>query len=103
MKVYNKLVRDLIPQIIEKSGKKFDIHIADDKEYGKLLEEKLQEEVSEYLEDKNLEELADILEVLVGLANQLGYTEEELFEKRKQKKFERGGFNDKVVLESVRE
>ena len=103
MKVYNKLVRDLIPQVIEKSGKKFDTHIADDEEYGKLLEEKLQEEVTEYLEDKNLEELADVLEVLVGLANHLGYTEEELFEKRKQKKLERGGFKEKIVLERVRE
>jgi len=103
MKVYNKLVRDLIPQIIEKNGKKFDTHIADDEEYGKLLEEKLKEEVNEYLEDKNLEELADVLEVLVGLAGHLGYTEEELFEKRKQKKLERGGFNEKVVLERVGE
>lgn len=102
MKIYNKLVRDLIPQIIEKSGKKFDTHIANDEEYGKLLEEKLQEEVNEYLGDKNLEELADVLEVLVGLAGHLGYTEEELFEKRKQKKFERGGFKEKIVLERVR-
>ena len=103
MKIYNKLVRDLIPQIIEKSGKKFDTHIAGNEEYGKLLEEKLQEEVNEYLEDKNIEELVDVLEVLVGLAGHLGYTEEELFEKRKQKKLERGGFKEKVVLERVRE
>ena len=101
MKVYNKLVRDLIPQIIEKSGKKFDTHIADDEEYGKLLEEKLQEEVNEFLEDRNLEELADVLEVLVGLAGHLGYTEEELFGKRTKKKLERGGFKEKVVLEKV--
>ncbi len=101
MKVYNKLVRDLIPQIIEKSGKKYDTHIVDKEEYEKLLEEKLQEEVNEYLEDKNLEELADVLEVLVGLADTLGYTEEQLFEKRLQKKEERGGFSEMVVLERV--
>ena len=59
------------------------------------------EEVNEYLEDNNLEELADVLEVLVGLAGYLGYTEEELFEKRKQKKEERGGFDEGVVLERV--
>lgn len=103
MKIYNKLVRDLIPQIIEKSGKKFDTHIADKEEYLKLLEEKLNEEVNEYLEDKNLEELADVLEVLVGLAGTLGYTEEQLFEKRLEKKEERGGFSDGVVLERVLE
>ena len=38
MKVYNKFGRNLIPQIIEKDGKKFDIHIAENEEYGKLLE-----------------------------------------------------------------
>jgi predicted house-cleaning noncanonical NTP pyrophosphatase (MazG superfamily) len=99
MKVYNKLVRDLIPQVIEKSGSKFDIHVAENEEYGKILEEKLREEVNEYLEDKNLEELADVLEVLVGLAGSLGYTEDELFQKRLQKKEERGGFSEGIVLE----
>ena len=99
MKVYNKLVRDLIPQIIEKSGSKFDTHIADTEEYKKLMEEKLQEEVNEYFKDKNLEELADVLEVLIGLAGSLGYTEAELFGKRMQKKEERGGFNEGIVLE----
>ena len=59
------------------------------------------EEVNEYLVDKNLEELADVLEVLVALAGNLGYTEEELFEKRMQKKEERGGFFEGVVLERV--
>jgi Uncharacterized conserved protein len=101
MKVYNKLVRDLIPQVIEKSGKKFDIHIAEKEEHKKLLEEKLMEEVNEYLEDKNLEELADVLEVLVGLAGALGYKEEELFEKRRLKKEERRGFVEGIVLERV--
>lgn len=101
MKEYNKLVRNLIPQIIEKSGKKFNTHITKNGEYKKLLEAKLLEEVNEYLKENNLEELADVLEVLVGLAGYLGYTEEELFEKRKQKKVERGGFDEGVVLERV--
>lgn len=101
MKIYNKLVRDKIPQVIESSGKKCDIHIAGKEEKTLLLEEKLKEEVGEYLQDKNLEELADVLEVLVGLANELGYSEEELFRKRVEKKEERGGFIEGVVLERV--
>jgi len=101
MKEYNKLVRNLIPQVIEKSGKKFDTHIATSVEYKKLLETKLLEEVNEYLEENNLEELADVLEVLVGLAGYLGYTEEEFFEKRNKKKEERGGFDEGVVLVRV--
>lgn len=103
MKTYNKLVRDKIPEVIERSGKKFDIHIASKEEYAALLEEKLKEEVNEYLEDKNLEELADVMEVLFGLANMLGYSEEELLKKRQEKFEDRGGFKEAIVLERVHE
>lgn len=103
MKIYNKLVRDKIPAVIEADGKKCDIHIAKNEEYARLLEEKLKEEVNEYLEAKNLEELADVMEVLFGLANRLGYSEEELIKKRQEKFEERGGFNEGIVLERVHE
>jgi len=103
MKIYNKLVRDKIPEIIEATGKTFDIHSAKKEELLPLLETKLNEEVSEYLEDKNLEELADVMEVLFGLANALGYSEEDLINKRNAKKEERGGFKKGIVLEKVYE
>lgn len=98
MKVYNKLVRDKIPEIIKKQGRECDIEIAPkDKKY-ELLEEKLKEEVNEFLEDKNLEELADVMEVLFGLADSLGYGEEDLLKARDKKREERGGFKDGIVL-----
>lgn len=103
MRIYNKLVRDKIPQVIEATGKKYDIRIADKEEHYKLLEAKLKEEVNEFLQDKNLEELADVMEVLFGLANNMGYSEEELFKKREEKKAERGGFDKGIVLEKVYE
>lgn len=103
MKIFNKLVRDKIPEVIEATGKKYDIRIADKEEHYKLLEKKLKEEVNEFLEDKNLEELADVMEVLVGLANALGYSEEELLKKRELKRDERGGFDKGIVLEKVYE
>ena len=90
MKTYNKLVRDLIPEVIKKSGKECDIEIANMEQRTGLLEAKLMEEVNEYLEDKNLEELADVMEVLFGIAHNLGYTEEDLLNKRKEKLEERG-------------
>lgn len=76
MKEYDKLVRDLIPEVIHNSGKKCDFEVVNNNELTDRLEEKLKEEVNEYLEDKNLEELADIMEVLFGLADNLGYSEE---------------------------
>lgn len=101
MKVYNKLVRDLIPEVIKKSGKECDIEIANMEQRRVLLEAKLMEEVNEYLEDKNLEELADVMEVLFGLAHNLGYTEEDLLSKRKEKLEERGGFKEGIILKKV--
>ncbi|MBW9152344.1 nucleoside triphosphate pyrophosphohydrolase [Clostridium estertheticum] len=103
MKTYNKLVRDKIPEIIKTADKNFDIHYAKKEEILPLLETKLNEEVSEYLEDKNLEELADVMEVLYGLANALGYSEKDLINKRNEKKEERGGFEKGIVLEKVYE
>ena len=64
MKIYNKLVRDKIPELIESDGKKCVTHILSEKEYITALETKLDEEVAEYHADKNLEEMADVLEVL---------------------------------------
>ena len=102
MKVYNKLVRDRIPEVIKASGKTCEIEIINGMEKQELLEKKLLEEVNEYLDDKNLEELADVMEVLFGLANELGYSEEELLNKRNEKLQERGGFKDGIVLKSVK-
>ena len=101
MKTYNKLVRDLIPEVIRAKGKECEIEVAAKKEKGDLLEAKLIEEVNEYIEDKNLEELADIMEVLFGLANNLGYSEVDLLNKREEKLKERGGFKEGIVLKKV--
>ena len=102
MKKYNKLVRDKIPEIIRVDGKECEVKIAKGKEKYEFLEKKLMEEVNEFLEDKNLEELADVMEVLFALANELGYSEEDLIRKREEKKSERGGFKDGIVLREVK-
>lgn len=102
MKKYNKLVRDKIPEIIRADGKECEIRIAEGKEKYELLEKKLMEEVDEFLEDKNLEELADVMEVLFGLAREIGYSEEDLIRKREEKKGERGGFKDGAILRCIK-
>lgn len=101
MKTYNKLVRDLIPQIIEADGKQCEIQRVEAEEVKHLLEEKLIEEFNEYLEDNNLEELADMMEVIFGMAHQLGYSDEELLSAREHKLQVRGGFKEGIVLKSV--
>lgn len=103
MKKYNKLVRDNIPEIITADGKSCEFNIASKEEHYDLLKEKLKEETEEFLQDENLEELADVLEVLFSLANSLGYEENDLLEKRIEKKKERGGFNKGIVLKQVNE
>ena len=69
MKIYNKLVRDKITDIIEADGRIAKYRILDENEYRRELNKKLQEEVKEYLEDNNVEELADIVEVIYGILN----------------------------------
>lgn len=96
--IYNKLVRDKIPSIIESQGKTPKVCILDDDAYAFALERKLDEEVAEFHKDKNLEELADILEVVYALAENLGCTKEELLEIYRKKHDERGGFRQRILL-----
>lgn len=100
MRVYNKLVRDRIPELMEAQGKHPVIQVLEDTDYTKYLEAKLDEEVSEYHQDKNLEELADILEVVYALAENLGASREELLAVYEEKHQARGGFKEKFFLVS---
>ena len=96
--IYNKLVRDHIPQIIEETGGKAEIRILTDEEYRIFLEKKLDEEVGEYHREQNAEELADILEVVYALAASIGCTKEELIDVYRKKHEARGGFEKRILL-----
>lgn len=95
---YNKLVRDKIPWIIENQGERVNIRILEKEEYALALERKLDEEVREYHEAQNVEELADILEVVLALAENLGSSREALMEVYREKHEKRGGFRDRIFL-----
>ncbi len=99
--VHNKLVRDKIPEIIDNAGKTPVTHILSDEEYISELDKKLNEECSEYQADKNIEELADILEVMYAIAEARGWSVSELEAVRRDKAEKRGGFKDKIYLEYV--
>ena len=99
--VYNKLVRDKIPEIIKRSGGRPKIHIADDKEYWVELKEKLREETNEFLATEDPEEFADILEVLDAMFAHLGLTEKYVKTLQAKKAKERGGFKKRIILEEA--
>ena len=101
--VYNKLARDKIPDIIEASGKTCNVEILSDEEYLKMVDVKLDEELAEYYQDQNIEELADLVEVIYAAANARGFSIEQLEEVRKEKSAKRGAFNKKILLKAVEE
>lgn len=99
MKTYKKLVRDKIPDIIKEDGRNLKIRILEDAEYETELNKKLQEEVNEYLEDNNVNELADIVEVIYGILEAKNISIEEFENIRKSKAEERGAFKKRIFLE----
>ncbi len=101
MKVYDKLVRDRIPEIIESSGNKCEIEVVSDEVALEYLYKKLNEEVSELLEDKNLDEIADVMEVLFAIGSKYGYSEEDVLNRRNKKKYTRGSFEDNLILKKT--
>ena len=103
IKTYNKLVRDRIPEIIEASGKSCVTEILPDEARLRMLDTKLDEELAEYHADQNIEELADLMEVIRACAVARGYTIEQLEQVRAEKAAKRGGFEKKILLKEVTE
>ena len=102
-KVYHKLVRDRIPEIIEEQGKTCTVEVLSDEDYLAMVDAKLDEELAEYHKDQNIEELADLLEVMLAAAAARGYSREQLEAVRAKKAEERGGFEKKLLLKEVSE
>ena len=100
---YHKLVRDRIPEIIEKDGKHCVYSVLSREDYLSLLDLKLNEELAEYQESKSMEELADLLEVIRAVAAARGSSIEEVEQIRIQKAEKRGGFEKRLLLEEVME
>ena len=103
IKFYNKLVRDKIPEIIKSKGAKCTTAIVSEQTYLDLLDMKLYEELTEFQADHSQEELADMLEVMMALAQAHGYDWSHIIEIQTKKREERGGFNDRIVLISTEE
>ena len=98
MTTFDKAIRDKIPEIIQKDGHSCNIQTLSDEKFLVQLEKKLSEEVTEYQNDKNPEELADILEVIYRIIQLQGISKQELEQIRIKKLQERGGFDKNLFL-----
>ena len=94
-KKYNKLVRDLIPEIIEQSGKKCKWHKARDEALPSYLGKKLVEEAKEFQENPSNEELADIMEVVRTIEQVMGLNR---YAKMGLNAYNRGSFEERIIF-----
>ena len=91
--VYNKLVRDKIPEEINKmKDRKSNYKILNDDEYLQELDKKLFEEAHEFIEEHSVEELADLMEVISAIIK---------LRKISLKNNKKGKFENKVYLIDV--
>lgn len=102
-RIYKKLVRDKIPEMIVANSQTPDFYFFPELDFENELILKLQEESGEYLETKDPEELADILEVLMELVKIRNLTLADIESIRQKKLAERGGFSKRIFLVKVEE
>ena len=107
MKVYNKLIRDRIPEIIKKDGNTADIIILSDEAFKQAIKEKLIEEATEVLiadnRDEVVNELADLQEVIDTIKQIYNISTLEVNSSQAIKALNRGKFEKRLYLKSVKE
>lgn len=103
IKQYNKLVRDRIPAIISSNGGQATVSVLDEAAYLRELDKKLNEEVAEYHAVHNMEELADVLEVIDAICKARGFDLQEIKRIQAEKAAQRGSFAQRVFLHEVQE
>lgn len=105
MPTYNKLVRDLIPEMIQNNGKTANFRILNEDEYIVELNKKMHEELSEYetaTTTMNIaEELSDLLELIHSAADYYGLSAADIEKIRSEKAKSRGSFERRIFLMDV--
>jgi len=100
-KLYHKLVRDRIPEIIERDGKDYQIRQLRGDDLTRFALKKLREEVQEFIENPCAEEAADIEEILAFVCTRLSIGPTAIRAHRLSKCATRGGFDMGLLLEWV--
>ncbi len=103
MLIFNKLIRDKVPDLIKKQGKSCNTKVLNETEYLRYLNLKLKEEMDEYYESQNPDDLADVVEVIYALLKFREISLEEFETIRKTKLETNGGFDGRVLLLEVYE
>lgn len=98
MNIYEKAVRNRIPEIIKADGKNCEFVVLDDASFLQEMNKKLSEEMSEYKKNNSIEEIVDIVEVAYRIAELHGYNKGAIEKIRKQKNIERGNFSNNIFL-----
>ena len=102
-KMYNKLVRDKIPRIIEEAGKSCICHAVEGDVLKTYAKKKLREEIEEFLEDPCLEEAGDVMEIFHFLCDLYDIKDSQVMASSTAKRVTRGGFNEGLILSWVME
>jgi predicted house-cleaning noncanonical NTP pyrophosphatase (MazG superfamily) len=101
-KVYDKLVRDRIPEIIRESGSTCGVEtIGDERAFDQALREKLVEEAREAATASDADlaaELADLQEVIDTLIDASELDRGAVRRLQRQRRAERGGFANRLRL-----
>lgn len=100
-----KLIRDRLPAIMRAQGLQVFDRRLNDAEFVTALKDKLLEEAQEVVaatgQDDLIEELADVMEVIAALADASGVPLQAVEERRRAKRAERGGFDERVFNAAV--
>ncbi len=107
-RIHNKLVRDKVPQIIRENQQIPTVRKLDDEDFVNELLRKLEEEIQEVIGARNdrkelMKEISDVYEVMDTIIDLYKLDKNLILELQKRKKRERGGFKERIYLESVEE
>lgn len=101
METCNKIVRNNIPNILEELGKKFDIELLESDKGLEFLYLSLISTIYDSFENKSLDNISEAIELLLTIAKDYGYTEQNIIDQRNKINKEKGDFSKKILLKNM--